>query len=260
MTSSKDLGDKSDLKDKVTDKGDVRIWAGKFSDGNLTTAPFTVTKSGTLKSTDANIKGQINATSGSIGNFDISNGSLITGNSKIEIGSESSSDLPYKRKVIIDAKGYNLNRLNYMLSVVNDQVETQMNSGTTAGVYIDVTGNGSNQYCGINMVRGQFWGLRCTTRTTTDDINFRTPEEWENFVSGMTIICKSTKRVTITLPDKNFAKEGDEFTILKGNDNYKSQEVVLSHNTGEAVGDLFINGIGARIIFAGDKWRICHYN
>ena len=262
MTSGKAIDDKSDLKDKVTDegKGDVRIWAGKFSDANLTTAPFTVTNAGALKSTNANITGQINATSGSIGNFDISNGSLITGNSKIEIGSASSSGLPYKRKVIIDAKSHNLSNHNYMLSVVNDQVETQMNAGTTAGVYIDVDGNGTNQYCGINMIRGQFWGLRCATRTTTDDINFRNTEEWTDFVSGMTIICKSTKRVTITLPDKNFAKEGDEFTILKGNDNYKSQEVVLSHNTGEAVGDLFINGIGARIIFAGGKWRICHYN
>jgi hypothetical protein len=28
MTSSKKIDDKSDLKDKVSDKGDVRIWAG----------------------------------------------------------------------------------------------------------------------------------------------------------------------------------------------------------------------------------------
>lgn len=59
MTSSKAIDDKSDLKDKVTDegKGDVRIWAGKFTGSNLTTAPFTVTDKGTLKSTDANITG-----------------------------------------------------------------------------------------------------------------------------------------------------------------------------------------------------------
>lgn len=260
MTSSKAIGDKSDLKDKVTDKGDVRIWAGQFSGGNLTTAPFTVTNSGTLKATDANITGQINATSGSIGNFDISNGSLITGNSKIEIGLASSSGLPYRKKVIIDAKGNNLNNYNYMLSVVNDQVETQMNVGTTAGVYIDVTGNGNNQYCGINMIRGQFWGLRCATRTTMADINFRNPEEWTNFVSGMTIICKSNNRITITLPNKDFAKAGDEFTVLKGNDDYESQELVLSYTTGDAIGRPKIEGIGARIIFANGKWRICHYN
>ena len=59
MTSGKAIDDKSDLKDKVTDegKGDVRIWAGKFSDANLTTAPFTVTNAGALKSTNANITG-----------------------------------------------------------------------------------------------------------------------------------------------------------------------------------------------------------
>ena len=135
-----------------------------------------------------------------------------------------------------------------------------MNAGTTAGVYIDVSGNGNNQYCGINMIRGQFWGLRCATITTTTDINFRNPEEWTRFVSGMTIICKSNNRITITLPNKDFAKAGDEFTVLKGNDDYESQDLVLSYTDGEAVGVLFIHGIGARIIFAGGKWRICHYN
>lgn len=53
MTSNKTIDDKSDLKDKVTDKGDVRIWAGQFSDGNLTTAPFTVTNEGVAKMTKA---------------------------------------------------------------------------------------------------------------------------------------------------------------------------------------------------------------
>nr|DAH37632.1 MAG TPA: hypothetical protein [Caudoviricetes sp.] len=54
MTSSKAL-EHSSLND-VT-KGNVRIWAGEISDSDLTTAPFTVTSAGTLKSTDANITG-----------------------------------------------------------------------------------------------------------------------------------------------------------------------------------------------------------
>lgn len=50
MTSSKAIDSKSDLYNKnVTEKGDVRIWAGRFTDGNLTKAPFTVTNTGTLK-------------------------------------------------------------------------------------------------------------------------------------------------------------------------------------------------------------------
>lgn len=56
-----------------TNKGNVRIWAGEISNADLTTAPFTVTSTGELKSTKANITGQVNATSGSIGNL------LITG-------------------------------------------------------------------------------------------------------------------------------------------------------------------------------------
>lgn len=53
MTSDKAIDDKSDLNGKVTNKGDVRIWAGKFSDANLTTAPFTVTNEGVAKMTKA---------------------------------------------------------------------------------------------------------------------------------------------------------------------------------------------------------------
>jgi len=56
----------------VSGLGDVRIWAGSNGDGNIAEAPFTVTESGALKATNANIGGQINATSGSIGNMTIS--------------------------------------------------------------------------------------------------------------------------------------------------------------------------------------------
>ena len=48
MTSSKDPDSKSDLNGKVRNKGDVRIWAGEISDADLTTAPFTVTRTGNL--------------------------------------------------------------------------------------------------------------------------------------------------------------------------------------------------------------------
>ena len=71
MTSSKLPDSKSDLNGKVENKGNVRIWAGEISNADLTTAPFTVTSAGELKSTKANITGQVNATSGSIGNLSI---------------------------------------------------------------------------------------------------------------------------------------------------------------------------------------------
>ena len=81
MTSGNTVDEKSDLSGTVdkNGKGNVRIWAGEFTGGDLTTAPFTITDTGTLKSTDANITGQINATSGSIGNLSITG--KITGDS-----------------------------------------------------------------------------------------------------------------------------------------------------------------------------------
>lgn len=81
MTSSKAVNESSPLNGKVTTegKGDVRIWAGEISNADLTTAPFTVTSAGKLKSTNADITGQINATSGSIGNLSIAG--RITGDS-----------------------------------------------------------------------------------------------------------------------------------------------------------------------------------
>ena len=54
MTSSKAIDDKSDLNGKVTDKGDVRIWAGEFNGGNLKTAPFTVSNTGVVTSGRSN--------------------------------------------------------------------------------------------------------------------------------------------------------------------------------------------------------------
>ena len=50
MTSGKVVNEKSDLYKKVDQngKGDVRIWAGEFTDANLTTAPFTVASNGDM--------------------------------------------------------------------------------------------------------------------------------------------------------------------------------------------------------------------
>ena len=44
-------------------KGGVRIWAGTFENGDLTTAPFTVDSTGKLKASNAEITGAIKATS-----------------------------------------------------------------------------------------------------------------------------------------------------------------------------------------------------
>lgn len=49
MTSSKSIDSKSDLNGKVTNKGDVRIWAGKMqTNGDLTTAYTTIGSNGSI--------------------------------------------------------------------------------------------------------------------------------------------------------------------------------------------------------------------
>ena len=55
MTSSKAVGEDSSLNGIVNDKGNVRIWAGEMQvSGDLTSAPFTVTDQGVVKSQGKN--------------------------------------------------------------------------------------------------------------------------------------------------------------------------------------------------------------
>lgn len=55
MTSSKAIGEDSSLNGIVNDKGNVRIWAGEMQvSGDLTSAPFTVTDQGVVKSQGKN--------------------------------------------------------------------------------------------------------------------------------------------------------------------------------------------------------------
>lgn len=55
MTSNKPVSDDSKLNGIINNKGDVRIWAGKIQvDGDLTSAPFTVTDQGVVKSQGKN--------------------------------------------------------------------------------------------------------------------------------------------------------------------------------------------------------------
>lgn len=76
MTSSRAI--KSSALPQDTNKGDVYIWAGEFTGGDLTTAPFTVTSAGKLNATDADITGTVNSKSGNIGGFTISDKSLVS--------------------------------------------------------------------------------------------------------------------------------------------------------------------------------------
>lgn len=216
MTSSKAVDDSSPLNGKVTTegKGDVRIWAGEISNADLTTAPFTVTSTGELKSTKANITGKISATSGNIGGFTLNDNDLVCNNAKFTIDGSNSTD---SRKVVLDTKGYKQGSYNFPLFVENyGQAIPAVDD--FAGIYINVGDSNDTifpaTYPGILMKRGCFVGFRVPTKSILKDTDLNNNN---NYMSGMYLFCQNEERnITITLPTKTTgAEQGDVFTIVK---------------------------------------------
>lgn len=216
MTSSKAVDDSSPLNGKVTTegKGDVRIWAGEISNADLTTAPFTVTSTGELKSTKANITGKISATSGNIGGFTLNDNDLVCNNAKFTIDGSNSTD---SRKVVLDTKGYKQGSYNFPL-FVESYGQAIPATNDFAGIYINV-GDSSDTifpatYPGILMKRGCFVGFRVPTKSILKDTDLNNNN---NYMSGMYLFCQNEGRnITITLPTKTTgAEQGDVFTIVK---------------------------------------------
>lgn len=216
MTSSKAVDDSSPLNGKVTTegKGDVRIWAGEFSNGDLTTAPFTVTDAGKLKATNADISGKISATSGNIGGFTLNDNDLVCNNAKFTIDGSSSTD---SRKVVLDTKGYKQGSYNFPL-FVESYGQATPTVDDFAGIYINVGDSGDTilpaTYPGILMKRGCFVGFRVPTKSISKDMDLNNNN---NYMSGMYLFCQNEGgNITITLPTKTTgAEQGDVFTIVK---------------------------------------------
>ena len=216
MTSSKAVDDSSPLNGKVTTegKGDVRIWAGEFSNGDLTTAPFTVTDAGKLKATNADISGKISATSGNIGGFTLNDNDLVCNNAKFTIDGSNSTD---SRKVVLDTKGYKQGSYNFPLFVESYGQAIPL-VDDFAGIYINVGDSNDTispaTYPGILMKRGCFVGFRVPTKSILKDTDLNNNN---NYMSGMYLFCQNEGRnITITLPTKTTgAEQGDVFTIVK---------------------------------------------
>lgn len=216
MTSSKKVDESSPLDGRVTTegKGNVRIWAGEISNADLTTAPFTVTSSGELKSTKANITGKISATSGNIGGFTLNDNDLVCNNAKFTIDGSNSTD---SRKVVLDTKGYKFNSYNFPIFVESYGQAAPL-IDDFAGIYINVGGSNDTIfpaiYPGILMKRGCFVGFRVPTKSILEDKDLNNNND---YMSGMYLFCQNEGRdITITLPTKTAgAEQGDVFTIVK---------------------------------------------
>lgn len=216
MTSGNAVDEKSDLSGTVDKdgKGNVRIWAGEFTGGDLTTAPFTVTDTGKLKATNADISGKISATSGNVGGFTLEDNDLICNNAKFTIDGSNSTD---SRKVVLNTKGYKWGNYNFPLFVESyGQAIPGVND--FAGIYINV-GDSSDtlfpvNYPGILMKRGCFAGFRVPTKSIQEDTDLNNNND---YMSGMYLFCQNNREnTTITLPTKTTgAEQGDVFNIVK---------------------------------------------
>lgn len=262
MTSSKAVDDSSPLNGKVTTegKGDVRIWAGEISNADLTTAPFTVTSTGELKSTKANITGKISATSGNIGGFTLNDNDLVCNNAKFTIDGSNSTG---SRKVVLDTKGYKQGSYNFPL-FVESYGQAIPAVDDFAGIYINVGDSGDTifpvTYPGILMKRGCFVGFRVPTKSILKDTDLNNNN---NYMSGMYLFCQNEERdITITLPTKTTgAEQGDVFTIVKsghGAVTIKAPTGYVLTSRQYGTGDFFMknNYQHIHLVLDGNAWYI----
>lgn len=190
-------------------KGDdeYAFWLGGPSGKDATTS---ITKGGKLKTTNAVITGEINATSGNVGGFKLKENNLVCENASLTIGYSNDSST---RKVVLDAKNYNFGDYNFALSVENHGISTKLDGRNWAGIHINVySSTTSVQYPGIMMESGAFYGFRVPIISLWSYTDLRNDL---SYISGMCLICKNSTDITITLPTSEKAKKGDVFTVIR---------------------------------------------
>lgn len=201
------------------------------------------------------MSGEIHATSGQIGGFELEANNLVCSNSRLTIGGSSGG---LTRMVTLDAKSFDYERYNFALSVVNYDSLAQ-SSTTLAGIYINVGASGASalQYPGIVMENGVFVGFRVPFVPLAYSMDFR--YNASIYVSGMYVRCNNSSDITITLPTPaTGAKMGDVFTVIKaGSGNVTIKAVGVNYHTangksGEFTSTRLYEQI--HLVFDGDTW------
>lgn len=233
MTSSKAVDDSSPLNGKVTTegKGDVRIWAGEFSNGDLTTAPFTVTSAGKLNATDADITGTVNSKSGNIGGFTISDKSLV---------SESGSTIKFFNRQTTGTT------LKLDINVGNELYAYQGTANLCPVLYIEDIKSGNDIY--------EPAGIAINSRKSNNDQTTAILVQ-SGYISGL--------REPITNLVNNFGSAG-----IGGPYDYGGTFIVKSDNVHVRLNDECLKGTqhtyimqgACTISFSSDKSNIYRYN
>ena len=262
MTSSKAVDESSPLNGKVTTegKGDVRIWAGEISNGDLTTAPFTVTSAGKLKATNADITGTINSKSGNIGGFAISDKSLVSeSGSIIKFFNRQTTGTTLKLDINVGNELYAYQETANLCPVLYiEDIKSGNDIYEPAGIAINSRKSNNDQTTAILVQSGYISGLREPVTNIVN--NFGSAGIGGPYDYGGTFIVKGDN-VHVRLADE--CLKGTQHTyIMQGtctisfssdkSNIYRSNSANPSTEATFSGGSLWI-----RCLFDGTNWYLC---
>lgn len=262
MTSSKAVDESSPLNGKVTTegKGDVRIWAGEFTGGDLTTAPFTVTSAGKLNATDADITGTVNSKSGNIGGFTISDKSLVSeSGSIIKFFNRQTTGTTLKLDINVGNELYAYQETANLCPVLYiEDIKRGNDIYEPAGIAINSRKSNNDQTTAILVQSGYISGLREPVTNIVN--NFGSAGIGGPYDYGGTFIVKSDN-VHVRLDDE--CLKGTQHTyIMQGacTISFSSDKSnIYRYNSAEPSTEASFSGssLWIRCLFDGTNWYLC---
>ena len=262
MTSSKSVDESSPLNGKVTTegKGDVRIWAGEFTGGDLTTAPFTVTSAGKLNATDANITGTVNSKSGNIGGFTISDKSLVSeSGSIIKFFNRQTTGTTLKLDINVGNELYAYQETANLCPVLYiEDIKSGNDIYQPAGIAINSRKSNNDQTTAILVQSGYISGFREPVTNIVN--NFGSAGIGGPYDYGGTFIVKSDN-VHVRLDDE--CLKGTQHTyIMQGacTISFSSDKSnIYRYNSAEPLTEATFSGssLWIRCLFDGTNWYLC---
>lgn len=261
MTSSKVVDESSPLNGKVTTegKGDVRIWAGEFTGGDLTTAPFTVTSAGKLNATDADITGTVNSKSGNIGGFTISDKSLVSeSGSIIKFFNRQTTGTTLKLDINVGNELYAYQETANLCPVLYiEDIKSGNDIYEPAGIAINSRKSNNDQTTAILVQSGYIAGLREPVTNIVN--NFESAGIGGPYDYGGTFIVKSDN-VHVRLDDE--CLKGTQHTyIMQGacTISFSSDKSnIYRYNSATPLTEATFSGssLWIRCLFDGTNWYL----
>ena len=258
MTSSRAI--KSSALPQDTNKGDVRIWAGEFTGGDLTTAPFTVTSAGKLNATDADITGTVNSKSGNIGGFTISDKSLVSeSGSIIKFFNRQTTGTTLKLDINVGNELYAYQETANLCPVLYiEDIKSGNDIYEPAGIAINSRKSNNDQTTAILVQSGYISGLREPITNIVN--NFGSAGIGGPYDYGGTFIVKSDN-VHVRLDDE--CLKGTQHTyIMQGacTISFSSDKSnIYRYNSAEPSTEASFSGssLWIRCLFDGTNWYLC---